>query len=516
MKNWKFYILSFFALSLACKITGQSRMNNNPQLQITAQSEKLRSATGWKQDITGNWISNANVISDSQVNDANRGRIPQNFNWLQFVSLKHNNRIIYAVLYENAMNVSETKNERRVHFFFITEKDYAGLVASVKKKNAETKAISSTYYGYISDNDGDFTPQKLFKQMVQILSASNQQQYSFAVNAQHVDNEDVVRFRLPEQFSETKGNLLDNYFEVKYIDFDKILLPAPSVAEEKGEFDLGAVAPVATVAQVGNTVLPQQGSREDDIADRSANVTEPDDTTTPISVSQADAGQALSDTIVEEELVLDRKNRERARLSAPIAALGGIQGWYHTPDGDWVNDKSHLYDFETVGRYEMRNLTYKENNYVLIVRHEKYAGEVYYLVSKDDYLQAVNNLESSSMLELPVIAYAGIGNRLEDVVEICEKAIDAPQKEDAIIFNDKYLVVQYRLSAAKNISRFFIFLRECSRYGSADAPENCLNKVSMNVKYADEHLLMTDQLFSKMYYESSYNNFIGFFRRPLK
>lgn len=35
------------------------------------------------------------------------------------------------------------------------------------------------------------------------------------------------------------------------------------------------------------------------------------------------------------------------------------------------------------------------------------------------------------------------------------------------------------------------------------------------IKYDDETLLGSDVLFNKAYYESTYNNFMSFFRRPL-
>lgn len=522
MKYFRFHLLVILLVCYAGSMVAQSRITNDYKLTILAQSEKLRNAMGWRQDISGNWIPNENAIADSKLEAQSKGSVPQNFIWMQFISLKSGDRNFYALVYENNAYVSNAYTERRVCFYIMTERSYASLVNNIKKKNAETLTITSPSFGYMSDNDSGFGPEKLLKLMAESLAKdSNGQQQDFSINAQNVDNEDVVRFRLPELASIMSGNLKGAYFETAWNNFEKILIPL-SEKIKSSEFDFGnmiqrteqkqAVSesenPLTTATKVVSGIV------DDGITDRNASVSNQTDFDSEYIEGQPFDSIGYSSDTVSYIRISDRQNRERATVSKPVAVFGNIQGWYYSSEGDWVDDKSYLYDFETVGRYEMRYLSYKQKSYILIVRYEKYAGQSFYLIAKDDYLKVISQLETSSILRLPVLAYAGIGYRLEDIVEQSEEIIDTPEKEDMIVFKQNYLILQYRLSQPKNIARFFIFFQECSSYGS-QSTESCNIKVSNKVRYDDESLLLTDAMFNKMYYESSYTSFVNFFRKPL-
>ncbi|MDH6307670.1 hypothetical protein M2451_000119 [Dysgonomonas sp. PFB1-18] len=522
MKHINFLLLIALATCFVYQASAQSRSAATGNLKIEKQSEKLRIATGWKQDISGNWISNVNAISDTKLDEQSLSTAPQNFKWLQFVLLKNGNQNIYTLLYENTAYLSSSKNERRVNFYLMTDQSYLKIVDAVKQKNGETLTIHATSYGYMSDSDGDFSSTKLMNQITQSIAANNGDLYDFSVNAQYVDNEDVVRFRIPEKTSIMSGSLVSSYFEVKLSDFENILLPAP-VVKNADEFSLDAPTPDKVREAGTNAATPVPvviAALNDDIVDR-VSAEKAETKTDDFSISN-DAQQVVNvqyaDTISAEEPVdelADRQVKERAVVSEPVAVFSGIEGWYHTSEGEWVNDKNHQYDFETVGRYELRNFSYHRKNYLLLVRYEKYAGENYYLISRDDYTQTMQDMEKSSMLKFPVIVQAGLGYSFQDMIELCEKTLDTPVKKDAVVFKRQYLVMQYKLSKAKDVARFFIFLQSCSRYGAESSPETCNIVVSNKVRYADESLLMTDGLFGKAYYESSFSKFMDFFRKPL-
>lgn len=511
----KYKRILIFALLVTCftsYILGQSRNYRPERPMIQQQSEKLRTATGWKLDILGNWVSNENAISDTKLNESNRYSVPQNFKWLQFVQLKNGRQDIYALLYETTAYITATQSERRVYYFLMTSKSYADIVSTINAKTGETYNVQSSSFGYMSDSDGVYTANKLLRLMGQsILEAETTPKYGFNINAQHVDSEDVVRFRLPEQSSAVKDeSLKESYFESPLTDFKQILLPVSSQAQT-GEFDLGNVT--VSPGSIGQSL-------KDDIEDRTPAKGEQTDlnlsTSNESAEGQLDTVAAIEPT--EDSIddgLSERQAKENAIVSAPIAQFSDIEGWYHSADAGWVNDNNQTYRFETVGKYEFRNLSYRGKDYILLTRFEKYAGSTFYLIDKNEYINIAAGLDRSSMVRFPVVVYAGVGNTLRDMIELCEKTIDTPEKKDAIIFKSNYLVMQYKLSMQKNIARFFIYFQECSKYGSDTSRESCNNKVSSKIKYDDEAILGSDVLFSKAYYESSYNSFMNFFRQPL-
>jgi len=507
-----FLLLAILIVFSSGKISGQSRNYKPERPFIQSQSEKLRSASGWQLDALGNWISNENAISDTKLTETTRYTVPQNFKWIQFALLKNGKQDIYALLYENTVYISGTQSERRVYYFLMTSKSYATIVSTVENKTGESISIHSSSFGYMSDSDGVYTANKLLTLMGQsILDAEKSPKYVININAQHVDSEDVVRFRLPERENVlVDENLQKSYFEVVWKNFKQILLPI-SVQAQSGEFDLGNV-----------TVSPSdiEQSLNDDIVDRTpAKNQQQEDFSLSAPEQVEQIGEAINNGPVAEQEsfdeITDRVTKETAIVSAPIALLSNIEGWYLNPAGEWVTDNSHTYRFETVGKYEMRNFKYRDKDYILITRFEKYAGSSFYLIAKDDYVNTLIGLERSSMLRFPVVVYAGVGNTLRDMIELSEKTIDAPEKKDAVIFRDNYLVLQYKLSMQKNVSRFFIYYQECSKYGSDTSRENCSPRVSNKIKYDDEAILGSDVLFNKAYYESTYNDFMGFFRKPV-
>ncbi|MBK5721713.1 hypothetical protein JGH11_12610 [Dysgonomonas sp. Marseille-P4677] len=504
MKFLKSLLLSTFIITLFTNMYGQSRSSTSA-LTGQVQSEKLRQAIGWKQDALGEWISNNNAISDIKLNEETMSTVSQNFKWLQFVSFKNKGKDIYALLYENINHIAGSKSEKRIHYYLMDPASYRILVACISQKSGETQTIHSSKYGYMSDQDGQFSADKLLSLISQTLTQDNPgMQYDMSINAQHVDNEDVVRFRLPETSSIMGGKLTDGYFEVKWNDFSKILLPV--TASNSDEFDLG----------LSTTLENNQKNRlgDDNIIDRDVIKSEMGSEPQIDNYKQQSIEQITQDTLATADVWTDRHIKEKAIVSSPIASLSNIEGWYLTQDGEWVNDKNLLYNFETVGRYEIRNFNYHKKAYILLTRYEKYAGATYFLISKDEYVKIIDELDQAVIIKFPVIVTAGIGNKLEDMIELCEETIDAPVNSDAIIFKTNYIVLQYRLSQTKNLARFFLFEQDCSRYGSETSTESCNIKVSNKIRYDDEHLLMTDDLFGKMYYESTYNDFMNFFRSP--
>jgi hypothetical protein len=82
---------------------GQARVETATS-KFESKSPKLLKATGWVlNDRTGKWVSNANVLDDkictgNCINMNSWG----SFKWMQFATIKHDNKKYYVLLIEEA------------------------------------------------------------------------------------------------------------------------------------------------------------------------------------------------------------------------------------------------------------------------------------------------------------------------------------------------------------------------------------------------------------------------------
>lgn len=510
MKNMIITLLLASSILTANAQSRESRESTNTNttatpIKIEAKSTKLRKATGWKKDILGTWISNTNAISDMQLDDKSRYSVPQNFKWIQFTEVFAMNAAHYAILYESEVYISGMQKEKRVYYYLLSTASYHNLVNTVKNKSSETLTIQSNSYGYMSNSDGVFTQQKLLSSIYNSLSKRNNSLSYLRINAQHVDQSDVVRFVLPEQSSPLNAGLDNYYFEVSWDSFNSILLPTKgNITSDEFELEDSATTYYSTTVTASDLT-----NTEFDLSDRDT-PTQSTDTTATITEGNTYTDNSTADSPLE--LISDRVSEEGAIVSTTIAILKDITGWYKNTQGKWVSDKEndYSYNFESVGQYELRHLTYREIEYIILIRHEKYAGSSYYLIKKDDYDKELEKIYTSSMLNFPLVVACGIGNTLDDLVKEGVKAINTPEKEKIIIRYD-YLTLQHRLSTSKNVARFFIFERDCTQYGE-DGAISCDINVSNKIKYDEVHYIGTESLFGKMYYETNYTNFINFLK----
>ena len=499
-------ILALIFLCLSVTGVAQSRKNPTVKTQsaIVKQSPKLRTTTGWKQDNLGNWISNANAISDTQLSAQSVSTVPQNFKWIQFVEFNANNQDLYILLYENLVYISPTQTERRVNYYIMTADSYGKLIDIVDQKIGETLTVHSALYGYMSDNDGIFTQDKLMEAILQTIVSVNPTQYDFLLNAQLVDNETVVRFRLPEQSQIIESNLTDSYFEVGYDDFKTCLASIWDASKTPlmSGMRLGTPTPIVPMADNIRAEDFSLGNQ-----DSSAGLATQVDNTTPL-VRALDV-VAASDTMDVDA----RTNKQHAVISKPLSVLKNIKGWYNNDESEWVSDGSPSYRFETAGSYEIRRLTYRQKEYYVFIKYEKFTGASFYLVSKDDYENNVKEIMGQSIIRIPYICNYAAGYTLEEFVAQAETVLDTPKAEKVVIVTDN-IVIQYKVSKTKNIARFFIFAETCTQYG-VNGNTNCQTRTSSKIKYDDVPLLTKEALFTKMYYETTYDAFNSFLHAPL-
>lgn len=494
----RYIIFILLLISITSNSNAQSRINNSSSsLQVEAKSAKLKDATGWKKDIMGNWVSNINAISETQLNEQTRHSVPQNFKWIQIVEFNFNNKTHYALLYESDIYIAGIQKQKRVYFYLMSPASYKNLVTTIQDKTGETLTIHSGTYGYMSDEDGIYSQEKLFNLINRSVLASNTLQLDLVVNAQHVDREDVVRFRLPEQANMIRG-LDDNYFESNWHSFNSILLPV-SKTPVSDEFELeGGAASGANKTDISNELPDRDTPASED--------------TFSIDNNAEDTDTFNSDSL---ETIIDRVSKENAYISDPIATLSNIEGWYKNTNGKWVSDNDPSYNFESVGKYEFHRFVYHGVECLVLARHEKYAGTSYYLIKKEEYDKEIAKLESSSTLNFPIIASLGIGHKLEDIAKKGEEYIDSPKDGEKIIIRDNYITLQQRNSINRNIARFFFFEKNCTQYGE-NGSVMCNNNVSNKIRYDETEYIGTEAMFDKMYYEVDLTNFIKFLKSPLK
>lgn len=479
----------------------------NAPISVKNKSNKLKFATGWKLDSESKWVSNVNAIGDIALNSQTQTTVPQNFQWIQFLELNINNQDMYAILFENSAYISPTKTEKRVHFYIFKNNAYANLINYINGKDGTNKVFSSNIYGYMSNSDGIYNQEKLFQQIQTSISMAGSNQYDFVVNSQYVDNKDVIRFRLPEQSSIMSGGMRGGYFEVDYKDFTDILIPVSETKVLNDEFDLD-LDPTSSLAttliesdefEISNTQLKTKKSKND---------------IKPVQDSIVAINTAKVDNSHEHSLAA-RTEKKKAKVSGPFSILDDVKGWYKNDTGEWVDETNYTYNFETVGKYEMRNMKYHNADYIIFIKYEKYAGTKYHLINKDDYKKALSDIKGGDIVRLPVICHVSVGYTLEDFIEKAEEVIDTPISGEKIIIKEHNLVIQYKASDVRNVARFFIFDENCTQYGEYGS-KTCDVTTSSKIKYDDRSLLLSDLMFGKMYYESTYDEFSNFLLSPYR
>lgn len=213
--------------------------------------------------------------------------------------------------------------------------------------------------------------------------------------------------------------------------------------------------------------------------------------------------------------VPDRVSKEAPIISEPIALFADPVGWYYNSDGQWVNEDNHTYNFETVGRYEIRNVQYRGKRYLAFSKYQKYSGAIHYLLPADQFIMGVLNMDNSSMFKVPVITSCGIGYTLQEMIDKAVEVLDTPSSLTLVVIEKQYLTFQYRVSKAKDIARFFIFEEKCTQYGE-DGGETCFPELPNTIKFDEVQLVGTNELFNKMYFETTSQKFMTFMTAPLQ
>ena len=256
MKRLLYYIPFLFLLT--CQPTfsfAQERQNPKREyLSFDAEGKAtISTADGWKFDsYSKTWVRNDNLIFQSNqeidVTDYMKSNQCQTFKWIKLKSLKHNNKKYYVLLYERRTGhykypVTQDQWEigNSTMFFIMDSVQYLNLTNVVDKKENKDFKITANLYGTISDFYGDYYEDyndevhSLLEKMWHTFQTPHKTSRSFIINSQTLNNENIIRFRLPEIDNCTDYSLFGpqlkissstgpGYFEVKQTDFAAMII----------------------------------------------------------------------------------------------------------------------------------------------------------------------------------------------------------------------------------------------------------------------------------------------------
>ena len=217
-------------------INAQSRTNKT-MLEFKSKSQKLSSAIGWqKNEKTGKWIENKNVIDDKKVSSYWVSHISQNFKWLQFSTITQNGKDYYVFLYERLGGeykypsiYEDWEADKRTYFFVLSTEQYENIKSQIDLKIGKNIKITSKITGFISDRFKILGGEHLYNEanlLAKITNTIEKPSYSescFILNSQTTDGVDILRFRLPERCYSAEKHMETKYFEVKISEFKAIL-----------------------------------------------------------------------------------------------------------------------------------------------------------------------------------------------------------------------------------------------------------------------------------------------------
>jgi hypothetical protein len=232
----KVVLLAMIVICGFMNINAQSRTNET-MLEFKSKSQKLSSAIGWqKNEKTGKWIENKNVIDDRKVSSYGVSHISQNFKWLQFSTITQNGKDYYVFLYERLGGkykypsiYEDWEADKRTYFFVLSTEQYEKIKTQIDLKTGKNIKITSKITDFISDRYKILGGEHLYNEanlLAKITNTIEKPSYSescFILNSQTTDGVNLLRFRLPERCYSVEKDMETKYFEVKISEFKAIL-----------------------------------------------------------------------------------------------------------------------------------------------------------------------------------------------------------------------------------------------------------------------------------------------------
>jgi len=233
----KVLLLTMIVLNGILFVNAQSRTNKK-MLSFEKQSEKLTSASGWKKnEKTGKWIENQNVIDDKKVSSYWISHVSQNFKWLQFRTIVKDEKTYYVFIYERLGGAykypsiyEDWESDKRTYYFALSSEKYKEVIEKIELKDGKNIKLTSKINGHISDKYKILGGEHLYNEenlLAKITNTIENPSYSescLVLNSQTTDGKDILRFRLPESCYFAEKYMKTAYFEVGISEFKKIFI----------------------------------------------------------------------------------------------------------------------------------------------------------------------------------------------------------------------------------------------------------------------------------------------------
>ena len=233
----KLLLLLFFGLLF--QVNAQSRVNR-AKLSFNSSSEILDKAMGWKyNNELGEWVGYDNVISDDKKYQTDykslqggymMSKVEQNFLNIQTKSVIVKDKTYYVVMvekyegrYEYPSIYEDWYYWKQTNGYIFTKDEYSKLLNFENEVSIETNLFVELGSSYEKYDESKFIA--LIQTELNSYKSNYSKKYSFPVIKTTTENEEVIRFYLPENFSSySKPNFENKYFETSISDFNKIIL----------------------------------------------------------------------------------------------------------------------------------------------------------------------------------------------------------------------------------------------------------------------------------------------------
>lgn len=232
------YSILLLILLINHSLFSQSRINRQP-INFINESERINQTTGWYyNEQKGEWVSYNGLIFFEKITQAGpqdnlvsfRSRTKQNYESLQFKTVKVNNETFYVLIIEQWNGKYKYPTLKQEYYYWLdtfgyiyTETEYRKLNQLALLGQVELKTSWMVQFGF----DKSSYKSEIFLDMIQsaILGASKlDYEYILPVMATTNDNVDVIRFLLPDKYRFIKHDLSKQYFEINPDEFMKLIL----------------------------------------------------------------------------------------------------------------------------------------------------------------------------------------------------------------------------------------------------------------------------------------------------
>lgn len=189
-------------------------------------------------DSTSFWKYNSkykewNRQKGSQYHPEDEG---QNFTFLKSLLITQGNKNYYVIVFDNVRvhklslygmyklnSSSEFAETNTCHFVILTQDDVEKIRRQFELRNGHSLKVVSNLCGVTILKDSYRDIHTNFDYVLNKRGSKNSM--GFWIKFESIDGQDIVRFRLPEDFIRSRGYFKKNYYEISIDEFSKLIPP---------------------------------------------------------------------------------------------------------------------------------------------------------------------------------------------------------------------------------------------------------------------------------------------------